>query len=72
VRAEGNSHVEQILKSAEPPREAVQKLYRATLSREPLEAEVRIGVAEIEKDRKRGLENLQWALLNSPEFLFNY
>ena len=72
VKAEGNSHVEQLLKSEEAPRNAVQKLYRATLSREPLEAELSIGVAELEKDRKRGLENLQWALLNSPEFLFNY
>ncbi|MGH9627781.1 MAG: DUF1553 domain-containing protein, partial [Bryobacteraceae bacterium] len=50
----------------------VSKLYLATLSRDPLEEELRIALAELERDRTRGLENLQWALLNSPEFLFNY
>ncbi|HYI96352.1 MAG TPA: DUF1549 domain-containing protein [Bryobacteraceae bacterium] len=53
-------------------RSLVTKLYLATLSRDPLEAEVRIAMGELERDRKKGLENLQWALLNSPEFLFNY
>jgi hypothetical protein len=50
----------------------VTKLYHATLSRDPVEGEVRIAMGELERDRKKGLENLQWALLNSPEFLFNY
>jgi hypothetical protein len=53
-------------------RSLVNKLYLATLSRDPLDAEVRIAMGELERDRKKGLENLQWALLNSPEFLFNY
>ena len=53
-------------------RSLVAKLYLATLSRDPLEGEVRIAMGELERDRKKGLENLQWALLNSPEFLFNY
>jgi hypothetical protein len=50
----------------------IGKLYLATLSREPLQQEVRIAMSELERDRERGLENLQWALLNSPEFLFNF
>lgn len=53
-------------------RSLVNKLYLATLSRDPLEPELRIAMGELERDRKKGLENLQWALLNSPEFLFNY
>jgi hypothetical protein len=53
-------------------RSLVNKLYLATLSRDPVDAEVRIAMGELERDRKKGLENLQWALLNSPEFLFNY
>ena len=53
-------------------RSLVNKLYLATLSRDPLDAEVRVAMGELERDRKKGLENLQWALLNSPEFLFNY
>jgi hypothetical protein len=72
VKAEGGSHVEQLLKSNEPDRESVTELYRATLSRDPLEGELAVALKELQADRKRGLENLQWALLNSPEFLFNY
>ena len=53
-------------------RSLVNKLYLATLSRDPLDPEVQIAMGELERDRKKGLENLQWALLNSPEFLFNY
>ena len=53
-------------------RSLVNKLYLATLSRDPGIREVRIAMGELERDRKKGLENLQWALLNSPEFLFNY
>lgn len=98
VKAEGNSYVEQLLRSRETDRvvaaqaiqaatgrepsaaeveialdrSAIGKLYLATLSRNPLDDEMRIAMAELERDRRRGLENLQWALLNSPEFLFNY
>ena len=53
-------------------RSLVNKLYLATLSRDPVDAEVRVAMGELERDRNEGLENLQWALLNSPEFLFNY
>jgi hypothetical protein len=72
VKAEGNSQVEQLLKSGESDRSIVTKLYLGTLSREPLEGELQIAMRELDRDRRRGLENLQWALLNSPEFLFNY
>jgi hypothetical protein len=85
VKAEGESLVEQLLKIrqeelagagqqnvAETDRRIIGRLYRATLSRDPLEGELRIGMAELSRDARRGLENLQWALLNSPEFLFNY
>jgi hypothetical protein len=73
VKAEGNSNVEQLLKAPENDnRTLVTRLYLGTLSRQPLEAEMKVAVGELERDRKKGLENLQWALLNSPEFLFNY
>jgi hypothetical protein len=73
VKAEGNSQVDQLLKASdENNRSLVTKLYLGTLSRDPLDGEMRIALRELEKDRRKGLENLQWALLNSPEFLFNY
>ena len=53
-------------------RALVEKVYLATLSRRPLPAEMDIALSALHKDRKRGMENLQWALLNKPEFLFNY
>ncbi|MBI1354216.1 MAG: DUF1553 domain-containing protein [Acidobacteria bacterium] len=53
-------------------RSLVEKIYRATLSRRPLEKEMAVALGELERHGDRGLENLQWALLNSPEFIFNY
>ncbi len=50
----------------------VNRIYLATLSRSPLPTEMDIALTALAKDRERGLENLQWALLNKPEFLFNY
>jgi hypothetical protein len=73
VKAEGDSQVDQLLRlEGEDNNSLVTKLYLATLSRKPLEGETRVATRELEKDRKKGLENLQWSLLNSPEFLFNY
>ena len=50
----------------------VNRIYLATLSRDPLPAEMDVALTALGKDRTAGLENLQWALLNKPEFLFNY
>ena len=53
-------------------RAAVERLYLATLSRRPLESEFQVALRALNADTAQGLENLQWALLNKPEFLFNY
>jgi hypothetical protein len=42
------------------------------VSRKPSEAELAVGMKALAPDRKRGAENLQWALINSPEFIFSY
>ena len=49
-----------------------ERLYLATLSRRPLEGELEVALAALRDDPAQGLENLQWALVNKPEFLFNY
>ncbi len=54
--------------------EIVRELYLATVSREPdleemLTASVDLHAAE---DRRKAVEDLLWALLNSKEFLFNH
>jgi hypothetical protein len=50
----------------------VEKLYLSTVSRKPNEPELAIALKALATDRKRGAEDLQWALINSPEFIFNY
>jgi hypothetical protein len=50
----------------------VEQLYLHTVSRKPSAPELAVGLEAVARDRRRGAENLQWALLNSPEFLFNY
>jgi hypothetical protein len=50
----------------------VEQLYLHTVSRKPSAPELTVGLDALKKDRRSGAENLQWALLNSPEFLFNY
>ncbi len=50
----------------------VEKLYLSTLSRRPVPAEMDVALGALDKDLDQGAENLQWALLNKPEFLFNY
>ena len=50
----------------------VEKLYLSTLSRRPLPSEMDVALGALSDDLSQGAENLQWALLNKPEFLFNY
>ncbi len=50
----------------------VEKLYLSTLSRRPAPAEMDVSLGALDKNLEQGAENLQWALLNKPEFLFNY
>ncbi|MCY3759111.1 MAG: DUF1553 domain-containing protein [Acidobacteria bacterium] len=49
----------------------VEELFLATLGRLPREEERRLGVAQIERYRESGAEDLLWSLLNTKEFLFN-
>ncbi len=51
----------------------IEALYLATLSRLPAPEERRRALRLVEKgDPKKGLADLFWALLNSPEFLLNH
>jgi hypothetical protein len=57
-----------------PPAKAVEELYLAALARVPTAEERKKVEAYLAKnpDPRRGLEDLLWTLLNSPEFLFNH
>ena len=61
-----------LLEKAGDDKTLVEQLYLHTVSRKPSSPELAVGLDALKKDRRRGAENLQWALLNSPEFLFNY
>ena len=72
VAAKGGTRVEQLLKDVPDDRSLVKKLYLTTVSREPSGPELETALTALGTDRKKGAENLQWALINSPEFIFNY
>lgn len=54
--------------------EILEELYLATLSRPPLEGETKAALEHLNKatDRRKAWEDVQWALLNSKEFLFRH
>ena len=52
-----------------------EELYLTFFARPPTADETGVAVAHLRKhaaDRRRGAEDLAWALLNSTEFLFNH
>jgi hypothetical protein len=59
--------------SEKPPADIVRELYLSVYSRFPDEEELKIGVGLYENegaDRRKASEDLLWALLNTPEFVF--
>ncbi len=72
VSATGATRVEQLLQGNGADPDLVEKLYLATVSRKPTAPELATALKALSPDRRRGAENLQWVLINSPEFIFNY
>jgi len=66
------SRVDAALDASKDDAQLVNKLYLSTLSRQPTDPELQTALQSLKPDRKKGAENLQWALINTPEFLFNY
>jgi hypothetical protein len=66
--------VAQLLKDDKPNVEIVDELFLRTFSRKPTAEEAADAIAFVEKspDRKVGVEDLLWTLLNAKEFLFNH
>jgi len=72
VRAEGTTRVANLLKSGKPDDAMIEELFLSTLSRRPNAEEVEVAKRIIATDKKVGLEDIQWALLNTTEFLVNH
>jgi hypothetical protein len=67
------SRASELASSKMSPEEIVEELYLLVYARYPQDKEIRVGSARIPppgKDRKGAVEDLLWALLNTPEFLF--
>ncbi len=69
-----DNHLHRLLSAKRSDREIVSELYLATLSRRPSDGETKTALAHVAKgkDRAKAWEDVQWALLNSSEFLFRH
>ncbi|MBL8234442.1 MAG: DUF1553 domain-containing protein, partial [Bryobacterales bacterium] len=72
VLAMGGSRVETLLASASTDEDLINRMWLSTIARPATGAEREVAKKALAKDRRRGAENLQWVLINSPEFIFNY
>ncbi len=63
-----------LLATTRPDAEIITELYLAALSREPSATEMERAKSHMasNKDKRRALEDVAWALLNAKEFLFRH
>lgn len=71
VLAAKDSRVQRLLDTYPDNAKVVDELFLATLSRLPLPEERAVAVEALQANRIEGAQNLQWALLNLVEFLYN-
>lgn len=67
------SRAAQLAKAEMPPKEIIEELYLSVYSRRPTAAELTATLPLFEKEganRRQATEDLLWALLNTPEFVF--
>jgi hypothetical protein len=73
--ADTDGRVTALAASERPPEDIINELYLAAFSRPPTPGELSLAATSFdseETDRKAATEDLLWALLNSPEFVFNH
>jgi hypothetical protein len=69
-----DNRVGRLLAKKVSDREMLDELYLSTLSRLPTPEDVQVALDHVAKaaDRRKGWEDLHWALLNTKEFLFRH
>ncbi len=72
VKSEGTTRVANLLKAGKWDDEIIEELFLSSLSRWPTAEEVEVARRLLASDRKTGAEDIQWALLNSVEFIVNH
>jgi hypothetical protein len=72
--ADENGRVAKLVKAKTPPAKAIEELYLAALARLPNAEEQKQALDYLakQKDLRRGLEDVLWALVNSKEFMFSH
>ncbi len=72
VSRESGTRVAELVNSGRVPAEVVEELFLWTLGRFPTSSERDLAEETLGTSLAEGAENLQWALLNAPEFLLNH
>ena len=70
--AAGETNVARLLQIGASDADVVKQLFLATLSRFPTDQEQSVAVNYKVAGRENWISDLQWALLNKVDFLFNY
>jgi hypothetical protein len=70
----GTGRVAKLVQEKASPEKAVEEIYLAAFARLPTADEKEKALAYVQKDKdpRRGLEDLVWALINTREFIFNH
>jgi hypothetical protein len=73
VLAANDSRVQRLLETYKNDNgKVVEELFVSSIARNPLPEEKTLAVSVMEKNRVEGAQNVQWALLNLVEFLYNF
>ncbi|MBI1792343.1 MAG: DUF1553 domain-containing protein [Acidobacteria bacterium] len=66
------TRVAQLMEMPMADRAAIALMFRATLGRDPTDDEIAVAERNRKPQREQWLSDLQWALLNKLDFIFNY
>jgi hypothetical protein len=71
INARGRTSLARLVSTIKDDRELITEIYLKTLAREPSESEITTCLLYLEEvgDRSDAIEDIQWALVNSTEFL---
>jgi hypothetical protein len=72
VLAEKGSRIERLLAGGKSNQEIIEEMFLTSLARRPVPAEMEVALQALERNRKEGAEDVQWALLNGLEFILNH
>jgi hypothetical protein len=69
-----NNRLGRLLAKNTPDADILNELYLATLSRPPLDGEIKVAMKHLadNSDKRKAWEDIQWALINLKEFLFRH